>query len=58
MDIPHFMSKPVILLPLRPVFLMHKNPQRRKIVHGMHPVGCEDRSIDLKICICRNILLL
>ena len=32
----------VILLPLRPVFLMHKNPQRRKIISDMQPVGCRD----------------
>ena len=29
----------VILLPLCPVYLMYKNPQRRKIIHGMRPVG-------------------
>ena len=33
----------VMLLPLRPVSLTHKNPQRRKIIHGMHPVKCKDR---------------
>ena len=44
---------PVILLPLRPVSLMHKNPQRRKIFCGMHPVGCEGWSIDLRIFFCR-----
>ena len=27
----------VILLSLHPAFLTHKNPQRRKIFHGMHP---------------------
>ena len=27
------------------VSLTHKNPQRRKIIHGMHPVGHKDRSI-------------
>ena len=32
----------VILLPLCPVSLTHKNPQRRKIIHGMHPVGCKE----------------
>ena len=48
----------VILLPLRPASLTHKNPhrgQRRKIIHGMSPVGCKDRSINLNIGICRNI---
>ena len=35
----------VILLPLRPASLIHKNPQRCKIIHGMHPIGCKDRSI-------------
>ena len=34
----------VILLPLRPASLAHKNPQRRKIIHGMCPVGRRDRS--------------
>ena len=43
----------VILLPLRLASLMYKNPQRHKVIHGMHPVGCKDRSIDLNICICR-----
>ena len=40
----------VILLPLSPASLMHKNPQRRKvIIHGMRPVGRKNRSIDLDI---------
>ena len=38
-----------ILLPLRPGSLTHKNPQRCKIICGMHPVGCKDRLIDLKM---------
>ena len=33
----------VILLPLRPASLMHKNPHRHKINHGMRPVKCKDR---------------
>ena len=49
------MIETVILLPLRPASLTHKNPQRCKIIHGMHPVGCKDRSIDLNMCICRDI---
>ena len=36
----------VILLPLRPASLAHKNPQRRKLIHGMRPVGGKDRSIN------------
>ena len=50
-------SNAVILLPLHPVSLMHKNSVRCKIIiHGMHGpcVGRKDRSIDLKmwkICI-------
>ena len=48
-------SNAVILLPLHPVSLMHKNSVRCKIIiHGMHSVGRKDRSIDLKmwkICI-------
>ena len=39
----------VILLPLRPASLTHKNPQGHKIIHGMRPVGRKERSIDLKI---------
>ena len=35
---------PVILVALRPASLTHKNPQRRKIFHGMRPVGQKDRS--------------
>ena len=35
----------VILLPLCPVSLMHRNPQRCKIIHDMHPIGHKDRSI-------------
>ena len=34
---------------------MDRNPQRRKIIHGMRPVGSKDRSIDLNMYICRNI---
>ena len=45
----------VILLPLHPASLRHKNPQICKIIHGMRAVGCKDRSIDLNMCICRNI---
>ena len=37
-DKPYYL--PVILLPLGPVSLMHKNPQRYKIIHGIHPIGC------------------
>ena len=50
---PRYIAK--ILLPLRPASLTHKNPQRRKIIHGMRPVGHKDRSTDLNMCICRNI---
>ena len=45
----------MILLPLRPESLVHKNPQRCKIIHVMRPVGRKARSIDLNMCICRNI---
>ena len=34
----------VILVALRPASLTHKNPQGRKIIHGMRPVGRKDRS--------------
>ena len=43
------MSVIVILLPLHPASLTHKNPQKRKIICGMHPVGHKDRLIDLKM---------
>ena len=36
----------VILLPLRPASLTHKNHQRRKIIYGIRPVGRKDRSIE------------
>ena len=40
---------PVILLPLHPASLTHKNSQRRKIIHGMRPIGYKDQSIDQSI---------
>ena len=45
-DKPYYL--PVILLPLGPVSLMHKNPQRNKIIHGINPIGCHrmQRKID------------
>ena len=36
----------VILLPLRPASLTQKNPPRRKMIHGMRPIGCKEQSID------------
>ena len=45
----------VILLPLHPASLTHKNQQMHEIIHGMRPVGRKDQSIDLNMCICRNI---
>ena len=39
----------VILLPLCPASLTHENPQGRKIIHGMRPVGRKQRSTNLKI---------
>ena len=43
----HFL---VILLSRCLPSLMHKNPQRHKIIiHGMYPVGHKDRTIDLNI---------
>ena len=36
-DNPYYL--PVILLLLGPVSLMHKNPQRYKIIHGIRPIG-------------------
>ena len=46
---------PVILVALRSASLTYKNLQRHKIIHGMRPAGRKDRSIDLNMCICRNI---
>ena len=43
-------------LPLHPVSLTHKNPQRCKIIHAMRPVGRKDQSINLSMCLCWNIL--
>ena len=40
---------PLILLPLCPASLTHKNPQRCNIIHCILPVGCKERSIDLKM---------
>ena len=34
----------VILLPLCPASLMHENPQRHKIIHGMRPQRSINRS--------------
>ena len=48
--------KDVILLPLRPASLIHNNPQRRKIIREMRPVGLKERSIDLKMIFWYNIL--
>ena len=48
----------VILLQLHPGSLMHKNPQRCKIIHSMCPIGRKDQLVDLKMCICRNILFM
>ena len=45
----------VILLPLHPASLTHRNPQRPKIIHGMLPVGHKHRLIDFNMCISRNI---
>ena len=44
-----FFTSAVILLPVRPASLPLKNPQRRKIIHGMGPEGRKkvERSIDL-----------
>ena len=39
----------VILLLLHPASLMHKNPQRCKIIDCMHPIGHKDRSIGMKM---------
>ena len=51
----HWKERSLILLPLHPASLMHNYPQKWKIIHGMSPAGHRDRSIDLNLCICRNI---
>ena len=45
-----------ILFPLHPVSLMHKNPQRRKIIHERRPAGLQERSINLKMIFWYSIL--
>ena len=46
----------MILLSLHPLSLMHKNPQRHKIIHCMRPVGRKDQSehvyyfVELNLC--------
>ena len=44
----------MILVPLRPASLTHKNPQRQNNLWYMCPAGCKDRSINLNMCICKN----
>ena len=39
--IPFIVPLSLILLPLCLESLMHKNPQRRKTIHGLRPVGCK-----------------
>ena len=43
------LSDPAIFSPLSPASLKHKNPQRYKIIHGMHPIGHKDWSSDMKM---------
>ena len=38
----YFFTSAVILLPLRPASLALKNPQRCRIIHGMHPEGYKE----------------
>ena len=51
-------SYAVILLPLCPVPLMHKNP-KDKIIRGVHPQGCTNanmpRLIEGPICVIQNL---
>ena len=51
-------ADPVSLVLLHPTSPTRKNPQRRKIIDGMHPVVSKDQLIDLNLCICRNIWLI
>ena len=44
---------PVILSPLRPASLTHKNSHGRKIIDGLRPLGSNDRSRSIdrsKVC--------
>ena len=41
----------VILLPLRPASLTHKNPQGRKVIHGTHLVGGKEWFFNRWICV-------
>ena len=43
-NFPYKIYYAVILLPLRPAFLTHKNLQRCKIIHGTRPAGCKEQS--------------
>ena len=45
----NFMIITVILLLLHPASLMHKSPQRCKIIDCMHPIRHKDRSIGMKM---------
>ena len=42
-------QRAVILLPLCPASLVKRKLQRRRIIHGMCPVGRKDQSVDLNI---------
>ena len=42
-----FCTISVILLPLLPASLTHKNPLRRKMIRGMRPTGRKDRTEDV-----------
>ena len=45
----------VILLPLHVASLTYQNPQRRKIIHGMRPIGCKEFgriSCSFEFCSC------
>ena len=39
----------MIVLPLRPASLTHKNPLRHKIIHRVRPIGCKDWVVPEKI---------
>ena len=44
-----YLTTEVILLPLRPASLTHKNPQGREIIRGKRPVGRKEWSFDRSI---------
>ena len=47
-----------IILALKYQIVTHKNPQRLKIIHGVHPMGCKDQLINMCHMVCVALLRL